>query len=170
MIDVNKLKDIVKLMVENDLTELDLQDDKETVTLRRGSPASTVINHQPVVYGGAPAMAAPVAYAQPGPAAPQQAGVPAAPAAGAPAPAAADAGLIAIESPMVGTFYAAPNPDSAPFVTPGAKISGESVVCLIEAMKVFNEIKAEKTGTVERVLVKSGEAVEFGQKLFLVRP
>ena len=78
--------------------------------------------------------------------------------------------MIAIESPMVGTFYSAANPDSPPFVTAGASVTPSSVVCLIEAMKVFNEIKAEKAGKIERVLVKSGEAVEFGQKLFLVRP
>lgn len=157
MIDPNKLKDLIKLMVENDLTEIDLQDDKETVTIRRGHAPSA---HAPMMY--AP------------PAAPVAAPAPAsgAPASGASAPGAAsgDAGLIAIESPMVGTFYSAANPDSAPFVTNGAKVSPSTVVCLIEAMKVFNEIKAEKAGTVERVLVKSGEAVEFGQKLFLVRP
>jgi acetyl-CoA carboxylase biotin carboxyl carrier protein len=71
---------------------------------------------------------------------------------------------------MVGTFYLSPNPDAKPFVSEGSKVSGETVVCLIEAMKVFNEIKAEKSGTVARVLVKSGQAVEFGQKLFLIKP
>ena len=79
-------------------------------------------------------------------------------------------GLAAVESPMVGTFYSAPNPDAGPFVTVGSAVSPETVVCMIEAMKVFNEIKAEVNGTVERVLVNSGDAVEFGQKLFLVRP
>jgi acetyl-CoA carboxylase biotin carboxyl carrier protein len=169
MIDPSKLKDLVKLMVENDLTELDLQDEKETVTIRRG-PQGGVVNHSPVYYGGggggggAPAAFAPAPMVAPA----------AAPAAGgaAPAPKAADsdAGLIAIESPMVGTFYSAANPDSPPFAAAGAKITPSTVVCLIEAMKVFNEIKAEKTGTIEKVLVKNGDAVEFGQKLFLVRP
>ncbi|MBS0189928.1 MAG: acetyl-CoA carboxylase biotin carboxyl carrier protein [Phycisphaerales bacterium] len=161
MIDANKLKDLVKLMVDNDLTEIDLQDEKETVTIRRG--------HAPV--------AQPMMYAAPS--APAGAPAPAPASSPAAAPAAgggggggggSDAGLVAIESPMVGTFYSAANPDSAPFVTAGAKITPSTVVCLIEAMKVFNEIKAEKPGTIERVLVKSGEAVEFGQKLFLVRP
>lgn len=157
MIDPTKLKDLIKLMVDNDLTEIDLQDDKETVTIRRGHPPAA---HAPMMYAPAATQAAAPAPASP-----------AAPAGGGAAPApASDAGLIAIESPMVGTFYSAANPDSAPFVTNGAKINPSTVVCLIEAMKVFNEIKAEKGGTVERVLVKSGEAVEFGQKLFLVRP
>lgn len=164
MIDPSKLKDLVKLMVENDLTELDLQDEKETVTLRRG-PQGGVVNHAPVYYGGG---GAPAAYA------PAPMAAPAAAPAGGAAPAAkaadSDAGLIAIESPMVGTFYSAANPDSPPFAAAGAKITPSTVVCLIEAMKVFNEIKAEKTGTIEKVLVKNGDAVEFGQKLFLVRP
>jgi acetyl-CoA carboxylase biotin carboxyl carrier protein len=167
MIDPSKLKDLVKLMVENDLTELDLQDEKETVTIRRG-PQGGVVNHSPVYYGGggggggAPTAFAPAPVAAPAPAA----------GGAAPAPKAADsdAGLIAIESPMVGTFYSAANPDSPPFAAAGAKITPSTVVCLIEAMKVFNEIKAEKTGTIEKVLVKNGDAVEFGQKLFLVRP
>lgn len=167
MIDPSKLKDLVKLMVENDLTELDLQDEKETVTIRRG-PQGGVVNHSPVYYGGggggAPAAFAPAPMAAPA-SAPAGGAAPAAPKA-----ADSDAGLIAIESPMVGTFYSAANPDSPPFAAAGAKITPSTVVCLIEAMKVFNEIKAEKSGTVERVLVKNGDAVEFGQKLFLVRP
>lgn len=156
MIDPNKLKDLIKLMVDNDLTEIDLQDDKETVTIRRGHAHAAP----------APMMYAPQVHAAPAAAA----AAPSAPAAAPSSAPASDAGLVAIESPMVGTFYSAANPDSAPFVTAGAKVSSSTVVCLIEAMKVFNEIKAEKGGTIERVLVKSGEAVEFGQKLFLVRP
>ncbi len=83
---------------------------------------------------------------------------------------ASEAGLVAIESPMVGTFYSSANPDAPAFVQVGSAVSEATTVCLIEAMKVFNEIKAERGGTIERVLVKSGDSVEFGQKLFLVRP
>ncbi len=166
MIDIRKLKELVKLMVENDLSELDLKDQEETVAIKRGA-TGTVVNHQPVIYQGsgamgqAPAMPRPIA----GTGGESEDG--SAPAA---ASAAADTGLVAIESPMVGTFYAAPNPDSPAFVTVGSAVAGDTVVCLIEAMKVFNEIKAEVTGTIERVLVNNGDAVEFGQKLFLVRP
>jgi acetyl-CoA carboxylase biotin carboxyl carrier protein len=71
---------------------------------------------------------------------------------------------------MVGTFYSAPNPDTPAFVSVGSAISPDTTVCLIEAMKVFNEIKSEINGTIERVLVSNGDPVEFGQKLFLVRP
>lgn len=156
MIDIRKLKELVKLMVENDLTELDLQDKEETVALRRGQPGA-VLASQPVVHAAAPSAPA----------------VPAAPASTDSAPSAqndADDGLIAIESPMVGTFYSSPNPDSDPFVKVGDSISSDSVVCLVEAMKVFNEIKAEANGTIAKCLVESGQAVEFGQKLFLIKP
>jgi acetyl-CoA carboxylase biotin carboxyl carrier protein len=70
---------------------------------------------------------------------------------------------------MVGTCYLAPNPDAAPFLKVGQQVTPDTVVCLIEAMKVFNEIKAEKTGVVEQILVKNGQAVEFGQKLYAIR-
>jgi len=151
MIDIRKLKELVRLMVENDLTELDIRDEQETVTVKRPG-----VHAVPQVVA-APVMAAPVA---------------AAPTA-APAPAAAAPAkevLPAIESPMVGTLYATPGPDKAPFVTVGSKVGPDTTVCLIEAMKIFNEIKAETSGTVEEVLVKSGQPVEFGQPLFRIRP
>lgn len=153
MIDIRKLKELVKLMVENDLSELDLQDQEETVTIKRGGDQSPLLMH------------APAAAPAPTPAAPA-----AAPAGGDKAPAPADDGLVAIESPMVGTFYSASDPESDPFVTTGASVSTGTTVCLIEAMKVFNEIKSEVSGTIERTLVKNGDAVEFGQTLFLVKP
>ena len=83
---------------------------------------------------------------------------------------AADEGLIAIESPMVGTYYSKPSPDKPSFLNIGDSIGDESVICLIEAMKIFNEIKAEQSGTVARILVQNGDAVEFGQPLILVKP
>lgn len=153
MIDPARLKQLVQLMVDHDLTELDLRDGEATVTIKRGG----------VTAPAAPASAPP----------PQVIVTPAAnptPPASANNGSTPDAGLIAIESPMVGTYYAAPNPDSPPFVKPGSRVAPDSVVCLIEAMKVFNEIKAEKSGIIEQVLVKNGQAVEFGQKLFLLRP
>jgi len=86
------------------------------------------------------------------------------------APPAEDEGLETIRSPMVGTFYAAATPDAEPFVSVGTRVEPDTVVCLVEAMKVFNEIKAELTGTIEKVLVDNGDAVEFGQPLFRVKP
>ncbi len=153
MIDIRKLKELVRLMVTNELTELDLRDSEEQVTLRRHH-----LNHLPSVVS-APAV-------PPSPAAPRPA-VEAAP--GEAAAAAREEGLLSITSPMIGTFYAAPNPDAPPFVTPGSTVTPETVVCLIEAMKIFNEIKAECSGTVSKVLIEKGEPIEFGQPLFLIK-
>ena len=161
MIDIRKLKELVKLMVQNDLTEMDLRDSEEQVTLHRPNHWSAPQQVQ------APVAAAPIAAV----AAPPTAG--AAPAT-APAPEVAEAsdraGLVAIESPMVGTYYSASSPDADPFATVGGPISEGSVVCLIEAMKIFNEIKSEISGTVEKIMVANGDAVEFGQEIMLVRP
>jgi acetyl-CoA carboxylase biotin carboxyl carrier protein len=148
MMDIRKLKELIRLMVDNDLTELDLKDKEEQVLLKRG-------------HGGTVTHVAPAMVSAP------------APAASAPAPAPAadeDAGLVAIESPMVGTFYASPGPDKPPFISVGGSVGPDTTVCLVEAMKIFNEIKAERSGTVAKILVKSGQPVEFGQKLFLVKP
>lgn len=159
MIDIRKLKELVRLMTASDLTELDLRDKDEQVTIRRASPqVAPQVIHAPAVVHAAPA---PVATA-PAAAAPAASAAPAKPA--------ADEGLVAIESPMVGTYYASPSPDKPPFVAVGAQVSASSVVCLVEAMKIFNEIKAERSGTVVKVLVQSGQAVEFGQPLFMIKP
>ena len=158
MIDIRKLKELVRLMTTSDLTELDLRDKEEQVTIRRATAqaAPQVIQH-----------AAPAAHHTP--AAPVAAAPVASAAAHAPA-ANEDAGLIAIESPMVGTFYASPSPDKPSFVSVGGEVGPNSVVCLVEAMKIFNEIKAERAGTIAKVLVKSGQAVEFGQPLYMIKP
>ena len=87
-----------------------------------------------------------------------------------PGPADADAGLTAIKSPMVGTFYASPNPESKAFVSVGSTVDEETDVCIIEAMKVFNNIKAECRGTIAKIMVNNGQTVEYGQVLFLVKP
>lgn len=168
MIDIRKLKELVRLMVENDLSELDMKDQAETVTIKRGPIGGTVVNHQPVIYNGSGGGSA--AHAAPAPRAAAASNDDSGDDAPAPAPAADTSGLVAIESPMVGTFYSSPNPDAGPFISIGTSVGPDSTVCLIEAMKVFNEIKAETTGTIEKILVTNGEAVEFGQKLFLVRP
>ena len=113
----------------------------------------------------------PVSLPPPAPA-PQVAPSPPVVAASGAAPSEADdtAGLVAVSSPMVGTFYSAATPDADPFVKSGDSIGEDTVVCLVEAMKIFNEIKAECSGTIQKVLVSNGDAVEFGQDLFLVKP
>jgi acetyl-CoA carboxylase biotin carboxyl carrier protein len=162
MIDIRKLKELVRLMVENDLSEVDLRDTEEQVTLRRHG---TSLPPPAFIHGGAGAP--PVVHV----AAPSVTdGAAVTSRAGAAGAAETEESLTRIESPMVGTFYAAADPDSPPFVSVGAVVQPETVVCLIEAMKIFNEIKAECAGTVERVIAKNGQAVEFGQTLFLVRP
>ncbi len=174
MIDIRKLKELVRLMVENDLTELDLQDQQETVTVKRGGAAGPggAVGGMPVVYHS-PAPHAP--HAPHAVAAGAAAGAAGASSSASEAPAADatggdDAGLVAITSPMVGTVYLAANPESPAFVSVGAAVGADTTVCLIEAMKVFNEIKAETSGTVERILVENGKPVEYGQKIMLVRP
>jgi acetyl-CoA carboxylase biotin carboxyl carrier protein len=138
---------LVKLMVANELRALDVEDGERKVSLRRGPEP-----------GAAPA--APVA--------PPAGGAAAEPAAEAP-PAAQEA-LAEIRSPMVGTFYAAPSPDVEAYAPVGAQVGEDSVVCIVEAMKVMNEIKAECGGTIAEVCAQDAQPVEYGQVLFRVRP
>jgi len=161
MTDLKTLKQLVKLMVDNDLTELDMEGGEgEKVRLKRGSGEPTV------------------SYVSPQAAAPPHVAAPAQPAgaqgeAGGSGSSGGDDGAEAaptLDSPMVGTFYAAPSPDTDTFVKVGDHVGPETVVCLIEAMKVFNEIKAEKVGIIEKMLVDNGQAVEFGEPLFQIKP
>jgi acetyl-CoA carboxylase biotin carboxyl carrier protein len=156
--DVGMLEQLVKLMASNDLNTVDVRDGDRRVVLKRGAPVS------PVTY------AAPVHHAAPQPAAASRSESSSSATPQAAIPAADDtAGLHAIKSPMVGTFYAAGSPDAKPFVSVGTVVDEDTDVCIIEAMKVFNNIKAETRGTVAKVLVTNGQTVEFGQTLFLVK-
>jgi acetyl-CoA carboxylase biotin carboxyl carrier protein len=155
--DIKKIKELVEMMVANDLVEVEIIDGDNKIMLKRPQPQANV-TALPVM---APAM--PQAYAMP--AAPT-----AVPAAAPAAALAAEDNLIDIKSPIVGTFYAAPSPDSEPYVKVGADVNAETVVCIVEAMKVMNEIKAETTGTIAKIMVANGQAVEYGQVLFKVKP
>ena len=163
--DVELLERLVKLMASNDLSTVDLRDGDQRVVLKRGalvagSGSSGLMHHlAPAMYAHPHA---PVHAPSTGAAATQTATPPGA--------GESDKDLVAIKSPMVGTFYSSPSPDAPPFVTVGTAIDEETDVCIIEAMKVFNNIKAECRGTVAKVLVGNGETVEFGQVLFLVKP
>lgn len=145
-------------MRKNDLSVFKLEQEGFKVTLKRGS--------DPIIT----ALPASAHVAMPLPAASNYAPAPgAAPASGA-APAAANGEKLKdITSPMVGTFYAAPSPEAQAFVKPGQEIQPESVVCIIEAMKVMNEIKAETAGTVVEIVAENGKPVQFGEVLFRVR-
>ncbi len=157
---LDEIRSIVKLMSENDLTEFKIESEDMHLCIRRGSSAGATAAAAPVVQPQAiQTVAAPVAVAVPPPAA----------AAAAPAPAAAapDKSKI-IESPIVGTFYRSSTPGSDAFVKVGSKVEADQTVCIIEAMKVMNEIKAEKSGVIKEILVENGEPVEFGQPLFVL--
>ena len=163
MLDIRKLKELIRLMVENELTEIDLKDEKETVSLRREGSQAPVVQVSPTP-SAPPAAPAPAMASAPAPA-------PTAPAAPASEPSPADtSNLEQITSPMVGTFYSAAKPESPAFAKVGDTVTADTTVCIVEAMKIFNEIKAEQSGVIEKVLVSNGDSVEFGQALFLVRP
>ncbi|MFA5688528.1 MAG: acetyl-CoA carboxylase biotin carboxyl carrier protein [Kiritimatiellales bacterium] len=153
--DFKEIKKIAQIMTDHDLSEFIFEDDNSTLQMKRGA---TVVAAAPQIVS-MPA-AAPAAV---------PAGTPASVVAPDAAPA-ADDGLIEIPSPMVGTFYRAPSPDAPPFVEVGADISETSVVCIIEAMKVMNEIQADVKGRIKKILIDNATPVQFGQPLFLVEP
>ena len=153
--DLDKLQQLVEMMEKHDLREVRLRRGGERWLLRRGP--QEVVQFAPAAQFAAPptqAAAAPSVSA-------------ASPSA---APAGAPAGTVEITSPMVGTFYRSPSPGEKAFVKEGDHIERDSVVCLIEAMKFFNQIKAEKAGTITQILVNDGDAVDFGQPLFRIKP
>ena len=150
-------------MQRSDLTEFAVEEEGFKIKIARASNAGAA----PVVVA-APVATIPAVAPAPAPAAASAA--PAAPAAPAPAAGGGDeAGVIYVKSPMVGTFYKAASPESKPFAEVGTKITETSVVCIIEAMKIMNEIQAEVKGTIVEILVENGSPVEYGQKLFKVK-
>lgn len=150
--DIKDIKKVVDLMTKNDLTEFSLDDNGFKLELKRGSK-EVIVQAAPAI-AAAPVAAAPVAAA-------------AVPVAAAPAAEPVVEGE-EIKSPIVGTFYSAPSPESPDFVKVGDKVTPDTVVCIVEAMKVMNEIKAEMSGTVKKVLVENGTPVQFGEPLFIV--
>jgi acetyl-CoA carboxylase biotin carboxyl carrier protein len=167
--DVELLERLVKLMASNDLNTVDLRDGEQRVVLKRGamiagSGGSGFVHHM------APHMYAPSHASPPGLASGAATGAPTSASSTPPGAGESDRDLVAIKSPMVGTFYSSPSPDAKPFVSVGSQVDEETDVCIIEAMKVFNNIKAECRGTIAKALVNNGQTVEFGQVLFLVKP
>ena len=151
--DVRDLKKVVQIMNDNDLVEVEIEEEGKRLRLRKPDVAA------PPVMTAVPAAAPVAAPAAPAPAAA------AAPEAAAPA----EEG-ITITAPMVGTFYSAASPESDVYVSVGSKVGPESVVFILEAMKVMNEIKAECSGEIIKICVQNAEAVEYGQPLFIVKP
>jgi acetyl-CoA carboxylase biotin carboxyl carrier protein len=153
--DLKDIKAIIDLMRKNSLSEFELERQDFKIKLKRGVTGAVVPVEDPVVMP----YAVPTAVPAPG-----------LPAAAPVAEASAASSLQEIKSPMIGTFYRAPSPESANYVEIGAEVMPETVVCLIEAMKVMNEIKAEVKGVVTHILVENAKPVEFGQPLFRIRP
>ena len=153
--DLKDIKAIIDLMKKNSITEFELERQDSKIKLKRGlngGSASSSSEDYPPTYAGA---------------------MPQPPSQGGPAPlpaAAAASGEVEIKSPMIGTLYRAPSPEATNYIEVGSTVNAETVVCIIEAMKVMNEIKAETNGVITQILVENGKPVEFGQPLFKVRP
>jgi acetyl-CoA carboxylase biotin carboxyl carrier protein len=157
-----ELKELIDFLIEKDISEFELERGDVKVRIKRGAEAAA-----PVITHAVPMAAMPMA------APPAQAGQPAAAApasASAAPPAAAEEELHTVKSPIVGTFYEAPGPGALPFVKPGDQVAAGQVLCIIEAMKLMNEIEADASGEVVKVLVNNGQPVEYGQPLFAIRP
>lgn len=161
MVDLKLIRQLVRIMNNGGVSEIEIDDEKEGLSLRlRRDAEPSAAGAAPIVQMVSPAAGAPVAAA---PAAGH------APAGAGDAPSGPPPGTVQITSPMVGTFYRSPSPDADAFVDVGSRIDDESVVCIVEAMKVMNEIKAEVSGEIVEILVENGEPVEFGQPLLLVK-
>ena len=153
--DKRKLEELIRLVEDSDIQEIEISGPFRSVRITKGAPVDTVVREA-------------VRYEPAQPPQPAES-----PADAAEAPEAApdrDSGLVPIVSPMVGTYYAAASPESAPYVRQGDRINKGQVVCIVEAMKLMNEIESEVSGTIVRVLVENAQPVEYGQELFLVQP
>ncbi|MFP4560948.1 MAG: acetyl-CoA carboxylase biotin carboxyl carrier protein [Thiohalorhabdus sp.] len=147
--DIRKIRRLIELLEDSDVTEIEIAEGEESVRISRGVSA-------------APPPAAP---SQPAP--PQQ---PAAAPAAAPEPAAEEESGIKVEAPMVGTFYRASSPEAEPFVREGDRVNVGDTLCIIEAMKLFNEIESEYSGRVKKILVENAQPVEYGEPLLIIEP
>lgn len=155
--DLKEIKAIIDLMKKNSLSEFELEEKEFKIKLKRPIGAVAVPAMMPVddpELTAFPAAVRPAAVAAPA----------------TPVVAVAGAGDAEIKSPMIGTFYRTPSPDAAPYVDVGSEVGPDTVVCIIEAMKVMNEIKAETRGVITAIVAENGKPVEFGQTLFKIRP
>jgi len=164
--DIRKIKKLIELLEESSLTEIEIVEGEESVRLSRGSPLGVGV--APMMHHGLPPNVQAAAWS-----APAMPGAGNAPSAqgGAAEPEPGDEipeGEL-VRAPMVGTFYAAPSPDAEPFVSLGQKVSEGETMCIIEAMKMFNQIETDVSGTVVAILVENGQPVEFDQPLFVIR-
>ena len=156
-----ELKELIEFLIEKDITEFELERGDVKVRIKRGTPEPTaasqdrIITVHPAPIGVAPAVA-PV---------PATSASPQSPALEKP-----EEGLHIVHSPIVGTYYESPSPGSPPFVKPGDSVEAGQVLCIVEAMKLMNEIEADVAGEVVKLFVKNGQPIEYGQELFSIRP
>lgn len=150
--DIRKVKKLIELLEESNINEIEIKEGEESVRISRGSSAAPMVQAAPVV--AAPVAAAPAAA--PAPAAPAAEAAPAAPAGHT------------VNSPMVGTFYRSPSPSAPAFVEVGKTVKAGDVICIVEAMKMMNQIEADKSGVIEAILVEDGQPVEYDQPLIVI--
>ena len=154
--DLSKIKKIIEIMKDNDLVEVEIKHGDDKILLKRSQPQQPAITAVPLIGH---ALNDVQTHTQNVSASEEIAGGPN-----------KDDGLVEIKSPIVGTFYATPSPDADAFVELNSHVDPQMIVCIVEAMKVMNEIKAETSGTIAEILVSNGQAVEYGQELFKVKP
>jgi len=155
-----ELKELIEFLIEKDITEFELERGDVKVRIKRGT--------EQVVSVASPYAAVPAPVAS-SPAAHPPAAVPATPHAKETAPA-AEEGIHTVKSPIVGTFYESPSPGSPPFVKPGDTVEVGQILCIVEAMKLMNEIESDVAGEIVKMLVSNGQPIEYGQELFAIRP
>ena len=155
--DLKKIKDLIKILEDNDLVEVEIKHGDDKILLKRSQAQQPTITAVPMIGSN-------IAVAPAGTAGMEQAS------SGDESLTSEQQGLVEIKSPIVGTFYSAPSPDSEPYVEVESQVDLQTVVCLIESMKVMNEIKAEVSGKIVEIKVTNGQAVEYGQVLFRVKP
>ena len=157
--DIRKIKKLIEMLEESQLSEIEITEGEESIRLSRGAPsvsAGAPLLSQPLTPVSAPIEAAPVHAPQPAPPAPTSEVTQILDAAGT------------VNSPMVGTFYASANPDSKPYVEIGSRVGVGDTLCMIEAMKIFNQVDAEVSGVVKKILKNSGDPGEYGETLFVI--
>ena len=158
--DLQKIKELIEIMKDNELVEVEIKHGDDKIFLKRSHPQQPTVTAVPMI---APNISTTPADVDKG----QASAIEAEPSVSQPRP---QEELVEMKSPIVGTFYATPSPDSEPYVEIGSHVDPQTVVCIVEAMKVMNEIKAETSGVITEILVKNGQAVEYGQVLFKVKP
>ncbi|HEX6636198.1 MAG TPA: acetyl-CoA carboxylase biotin carboxyl carrier protein [Steroidobacteraceae bacterium] len=154
--DIRKVKKLIELLEESGIAEIEIKEGEEAVRISR-MPTGPVVSHVAPAYAPAPVAAAPVAAPASAPAA-----------AAAPAAPARRASEHVITAPMVGTFYGAASPGAKPFVEIGSEVKEGQVLCIIEAMKMMNQIESDKAGKITAIMATNGDPVEFGQPLFVI--